>query len=439
MDGAIQEDAGAAAGALKSIEKYAPAVDPASDPMGFVVALGRAWKERGGRVDGKRRHSDRRLVELLKKQGAVVRSLTPKLAGKTKLKPDDARALIRLFLSHWDYVRESSGGNGLPLTEGGVYRALLSDAEIEDVSRYIVGRMSQRETNGGDGTDLIASPFTLGDDTSQLVAAEFQESDALFIISSERTLIVPDPNLALIPFRDLLTKLFTIDTNDNGERILVWVLDLGALDFEDSEARLKFLNVENLISRFTALRIFKEQVAEDRWSWLQSRTMVMLHNAHGVGQRTAGLAGASPHFLFDSVPFGWAKSPKFRSIYGDGFERLDELNYTVFLTRSAEDATDNRTSGREYGLRYFAHAFMEDHREVRGLELPSPGRRYEVVFETVYKAAACGLGRKRNLTHTTIDDCKGAVETLRRAGFSLFRLEEFINLWSRCLSSPSIG
>ena len=79
----------------------------AIDLAHFVLALGRLWKERGGTVAGKPRHSDRHLNELLKQRGTIVKSLTPKLAGKTKLKPDDATALLRLFLSHWNYVSPS--------------------------------------------------------------------------------------------------------------------------------------------------------------------------------------------------------------------------------------------------------------------------------------------------------------------------------------------
>jgi hypothetical protein len=62
------------------------------------------WKERGGFLSSKPRHSDRYLDDLLKLQGTPIRSLTPKLVGRTNLKPADAAVLVRLFLSHWEYV-----------------------------------------------------------------------------------------------------------------------------------------------------------------------------------------------------------------------------------------------------------------------------------------------------------------------------------------------
>jgi hypothetical protein len=426
-------------GALKSIEKYVPASRPAANPIQFVLALSRAWKERGGTVAGKPRHSDRQLNELLRQQGTTVRSLTPKLAGKTKLKPDDVRALLRLFLSHWEYVGNSDGGG--PFQSGAdvdAYRPMLPDAEIEEVCRYIVDRISAAEIVSAEKTDFVASPFMAGEETAKLIASEFQESDALFIISSEQTMIVADPTSALIPFRNLVNKLFAIDRDDDRARILVWILDLGTLDFEDREARSRFLNVESLMCRLASLRIFKEQMAEARWNWLQSRTVIVLYDSRGARNQVAGFpAFAAHHFLFDAVPSSWVKSSEFRALYGSQLERVDERHYTIFFSRSLEDSADGANVDREYSLRYFAHAHSmpdgKDDHQVRGLELPSPGWDYEIAFETVYAAAAHTLGMTTHLTRLSID-ATDAMGGLRRLGFSLLRLDEFLNLWSRSFS-----
>jgi len=262
-------------GAFKIIEKRAFTSIPVAEPAQFVLALHRSWKERGGTVAGKARHSDRQLNELLVKQGSVVRSLTPKLAGKTRLKPHDARALLRLFLSHWDYVGNSENRNDFQsIATSDHYEPMLSDSQIDEVSRYVVDRMSESETDAigvRDNADAVSSPSMIGEDTANLIAAEFQESDALFTISSERTLIVADPTQALVRFRDLFTNLFVIDREDSRTRILIWILDLGGLEFDNHEARLRFLNVDSLISQFSALKVLKDQQAEARWDWLQSR------------------------------------------------------------------------------------------------------------------------------------------------------------------------
>ena len=430
--------------AFKIIEKRAFASSPAPDPAQFVLALHRSWKERGGTVAGKSRHSDRQLNELLVKQGSVVRSLTPKLAGKTRLKSHDARALLRLFLSHWDYVGDSDNRNDLhSVAAGGNYEPMLSESQIDEVSRYVVDRMSESETDGigaRDRTDTATSPSLVGEDTAKLIAAEFQESDALFTISSERTLIVADPTQALVRFRDLLTNLFVIDREDSRTRILIWILDLGSLEFDNYEARLRFLNADSLISQFSALKVLKDQQAEARWNWLQSRTVIVLHNAHSVGHQGTGFPViAAHHLLFDAVPASWAKSNEFRTLYGNQFEWLDERNYTIFLSKPIEDSTSDTGV---YSLRYFGHALFvpdgKDSRQVRGLELPSPGRDHEVAFETVYEAAIQTLGTSANLT-PTVNGSKDAVGPLRRHGFSLLRLDEFVDLWSCRWSSMGMS
>jgi hypothetical protein len=430
--------------AFKVIEKRAFASNPASDPAQFVLALHRSWKERGGTVAGKSRHSDRQLNELLVKQGSVVRSLTPKLAGKTRLKPHDARALLRLFLSHWDYVGNADNRNGLQsIAESGGYEPMLTESQIDEVSRYVVDRMYESETDASsakDKTDAAASPFLTGEDTAKLIPAEFQESDALFTISSDRSLIVADQTQTLVGFKDLLTDLFVIDREDSRTRILIWILDLGSLEFDNYEARLRFLNVDSLISRFSALKVLKDHQAEARWSWLQSRTVIVLHNAHSVGHQSTGFpVNAAHHFLFDAVPLRWAKSNEFRTLYGNQFEWLDERNYSIFLSKPVEDLASDTSL---YSLRYFAHALFvpdgKDNRQVRGLELPSPGHDYEIAFETVYEAAVHTLGMSANLTPTT-HDSKDAVGALRRLGFSLLRLDEFVDLWSCRWSSMGKG
>jgi hypothetical protein len=435
MEGGTWMNGDSEGSAFKIIEKRAFASNPAADPAQFVLALHRSWKERGGTVAGKSRHSDRQLNELLIKQGSVVRSLTPKLAGKTRLKPHDARALLRLFLSHWDYVGNSDNRNDLQSTAvGGGYEPMLPESQIDEVSRYVVDRMSESETDPvgvRDKTDAVTSPSLVGEDTVKLIAAEFQESDALFSISSERSLIVADQTQTLVPFKDLLTDLFVIDREDSRTRILIWILDLGSLEFDNYEARLRFLNVDSLISRFSALKVLKDQQAEARWNWLKSRTVIVLHNSHRVGHQGAGFPViAAHHFLFDAVPSSWAKSNEFRTLYGNQFEWLDERNYTIFLSKSVEEFANDTSL---YSLRYFAHALFvpddRDSRQVRGLELPSPGRDYEVAFETVYEAAVHTLGMSANLTYTS-NDPKDAVGALRRHGFSLLRLDEFVDLWS---------
>jgi hypothetical protein len=406
---------------LRRIGKNARANSRTVDLAHFVLALGRLWKERGGTVAGKLRHSDRHLNELLKQQGTIVRSLTPKLAGKTRLKRDDATALLRLFLSHWNYLSSSESG-----IQSETYDP-ISNTEIEEVCRQIEDRFFEGKLNGKAELDSAEPPSKASVDAVQLIPDQFKHADALFTISTEQTLIVP--SRPLVGFRDLVNELFAIDRADDRQRILVWILDLGAQDFADPQASSRFLNVEALASRFRALRLFEEQIAEARWNWLQSRAFFVLHNPRVSSRQLAELpAFTTHHFLFEGVPISWAKSSEFRALYGNQLERLDERVYTIFLDKFAGD-----TSGRG-NLRYFGHAQImsdgKDQHRVQGLQLPPPGQDYEIAFGTVYAAATYALHINANVSKLSIDG-KQATGDLGRLGFSLLGLDDFMNLGSR--------
>jgi hypothetical protein len=127
----------------------------------------------------------------------------------------------------------------------------------------------EREINTA-GVDSVESAMP-GVDTAELIAAEFKKSDALLTVGTKKTLIVAQPKRALIGFRNLINKLYRIDLADNRGRILVWILDLGYQSFDDEDARLKFLNVGELVSRFEALRVFKDRYTELRGSGFSRR------------------------------------------------------------------------------------------------------------------------------------------------------------------------
>src|ERR1700730_11461936 len=61
---------------LEIIAKYVPA-SATEAPAEFVIGLAQRWKERGGLLAGKPRHSDRYLDDLLRGLGTPIRSLTP--------------------------------------------------------------------------------------------------------------------------------------------------------------------------------------------------------------------------------------------------------------------------------------------------------------------------------------------------------------------------
>jgi hypothetical protein len=426
-------------GPLEAIGRFVTTA-PGDEPTRFVLELARIWKDRGGFVAGKPRHSDRYLDELLRGLGRPIKSLTPKLVGRTHLRPADAGVLVRLFLSHWDYVGDPHSGEIAPRSAD-LYKPMLSDQEIEGVCNYIADRISTVGPEFRNGVEPATEVPASGQDTNDLIAAEFLKSAALFTVGAGQTLLVAKPEMALVGFRNVVDRLWRIDEADGQGRILVWTLDLGRQDFDDAESRLRFMNVEALISRFKVLKRFREGVTEVRWNWLQSKTIIVLHDTRSVRPEVPWLPAFDPHHvLFSAIPPRWAGSPEFLALYGN--ERLHEMNYSIFLQRSAEGSLEDGELSNEisshvrqhYELRYFGHALLKSDemggRKPRGLQLSAPGRSYVEALGTVYVAAKHILGLPSTPVELTIDGMEinpaHAVEKLRHHGFLLLRLDEFM-------------
>ena len=427
---------------LESLEIIARSVSasPTDAPVEFVRELAQRWKERGGHLSGKPRHSDRYLDDLLRWQSSLIRSLTPKLVGRTNLKPADADVLVRLFLSHWDYVGDPSSGE---IVGRSAYSPLLSDTEIEGVCKYIADRISAVGVEArGEGESVITSALP-GQDSYDLIANEFKEAAAYFQIGGGQTVLNIQPDKALAGFRYLMNRLWAVDRADAGERILIWTVDLGRQDWEDPESLTRFMNVQALISRFKALKLFRESVAESRWNWLHSRTVIVLHDTRRVRPERPRLPAFDPHHvLFSAIPPRWAGSPEFLELYGH--ERLQQTNYSIFLRRAAEvfpevtKRSDNMSSPEQqsYGLQYFGNALLKSgekgEHEIRGLSLKAPGWSYVEALGTAYLAAAQMLGLRSTPAELSIDgmkiDSMHATEKLRHHGFLLLGLDEFLSL-----------
>jgi hypothetical protein len=416
---------------LEIIAEYVSA-NPAETPSAFVIELAQHWKGRGGFVAGKPRHSDRYLDDLLRRRGTPIRSLTPKLAGRTQIRPGEAEDLVRLFLTHWDYDGPPHSTELGPRSADR-YKPLLCPAEIEEVCSYIADRMVEVGTRNRGTSEQVAAPPLPGEDASSLIAAEFKDAAAYFQIGAGRhTVLVDQPDTILLGFRNLMDRLWDIDSADGLERMLIWTLDLGRQDFEDLESRLRFMNVQDLIARFKAMKRFKEGRAEERWRWLQSRTVIVLHDTRSGRPEVPRLPAFDPHHvLFSAIPPAWAGLAAFQTLYGT--ERVRDTNYSIFLRRMTGDSANRDKMEPRYEMRYFGQALLEDdkgHHQRRALRLDSPGRSYVEALGTVFDAAALTLGLGNNPRQLSVDgmkiDADNAIEKLRHHGFLLLRLEQFL-------------
>jgi hypothetical protein len=322
-----------------------------------------------------------------------------------------------------------------------LYRPLLPEAEIEGVCGYVAERISAVGVEARSEGESVTTSALPGQDYFDLIADEFKEAAAYFQVSGGQTVLFAQPDKALDGFKKVMNTLWAVDKTDGRERILIWTVDLGRQAYNDPESANRFWDVQALITRFKALKLFEESVTEARWNWLQSRTVIVLHDTRSVQPEVPRLPAFEPHHvLFSAIPPRWAGSHEFLELYGH--ERLQQTNYSIFLKRPAEEfpettkRSDNISSleYQSYALRYFGNALLEsgekEEPEMRGLGLKAPGRSYVEALGTTYLAAAQMLGLRGIPTGLWIDEMKidsmHATEKLRHHGFQLLRLDKFL-------------
>ncbi len=415
---------------IKISERVELSGDPRSDPARFVRDVHKRWKDEGGKVGGKPRHSDRFLENCLSEQRVPVRSLTPKLVGKTRIQPDDAEALMRVFLSKWPVL----GANGGDIE----YKPFLSNKEIDAVTAHSRELIEANETPLSAVVSPQESSQSLpGEDIGGLITRFFEEADALITISPEHTLIT-QPKTELIGFRNLMNGLMAIERRDKKARPLIWVLDLGDQLFEDLDARRKYLNVQTLIGRFKALKRFHERGFEKRWEWLQSRAVIVLLDTVGFfeeGSADGHSRVLRPDFqaqnaTLSAVATDWLASNEFRALYGRDLDQLNQRSFSVFFNASADWMDPPKWERSD--LRYFGYASFADKGNVagRGVELPPLPYRYTEGFRAVAMAGAHALQLTYQMPEHQASEYvvsgAEAVDQLRYLGFQILRLEEFL-------------
>jgi len=412
--------------------------EPDSQPEAFVRSIHRSWKSSGGYASGKPRHSDRFLTEKLKESGAEVRSLTPKLVGKTRISARDAEVLLRFYFQNWPESEESEDGDVISVR----YAALLSKERIDAIVALVSDAIAT-----GVVSIVAAEPITAeqpatqiaylpGEAVGTLIARRFRECDAYFIVGTERPLVSQQPRTELLGFRNIINQLKEIEETENRPRPIIWVLDMGRQKFEeeDVEARQRYLGVQALLTRFKALHHFEDRGREARWDWLNKHAAILVFDVRLEPGDMRGVrrpSFAAHHLSFTAVAPLWAMNPNFRALYGSALEDLDQRSFSVFYRAAGWPALTEEGEETRVHRRYFGYASFAPRKDAekvgRGLELPSPGANYEDAYRTAYAAAVDMLGLEGKSEETAIDP-KHAAAQLRYLGYRLLPLSEFMKL-----------
>lgn len=419
---------------MSELSNIVPDIEGVTHPEEIVRRLHKEWKRQGGVLKGKPRHSDRFLQERLTVNKTPIASLTPKLVGKTQIKRGDAEALLRFLLSNWP----QTDGDDISEIEVLKYAPLLPAVEIEEIVDHIIALIdtSSEIPVVGSGRAIISGdePRLPGRDIGEIIPEYFKQSDALFTVAAERTVVSQSQKTELIGFRNLMNALKGVEDEDGKERPLIWVLDMGRRIFDDLESRLRYLSFNQLQIRFKALVNFEDRGRDARWKWLQSRAVfVILDTKYEEPVDMKGLRRpnfVAHHVSFNAIPPEWARSPNFRTLYGRDLEELDQRSYSIFYRASGWPVDSSSVTADLQQSRYFGYAAFaapSEEKVGRGLPLPPAGGSYEDASKAVY-AAATEILRVRNEDKIVSISGKDAASQLRYLGFRLMRLDDFMQL-----------
>jgi hypothetical protein len=452
-------------------ERGEPAPDPSTKTEEFIRALHRSWKEAGGAVAGKSRHSDRFLSEQLRNNNINVASLTPKLTGKTRIKAVDGAGLVRFFLSNWPQPLGADAGGDENNPDAIAYAPFLEDREIQEMADYVARHLETPSWEVPVNSIPVIRPTITelardkpystvpGLDITELLEARFREADAVFTVATETAVVSAGRGTSLIGFRNLMNAWKDIDEAEDKPRPLIWILEYGVRKFEDEAARMRYVNCQNLIMRLKALRSFNDRDSTARWEWLKSRALFLVYDP--LSDEDLNMRGvkrpifSTQHVCLSGSAPNWITSPDFRTLYGSELERYDQRNFSVFFRahgwiKESERWVlgEPRHQQEDVTLvhrRYFGFAsFSQDpkgpestqSRVGRGLELPIPeaGGSYGRAFRAVYAASCDFLGLENRSTEgreAAEDDAvlgRDAIKQLKYLGFRFLKAEEFLQL-----------
>ena len=404
----------------------------------LVRAFYDRWVELGGTNDGHRVRSVKRMRAWLGKDNQI-RSLEPKLSGKTNLKREDATKLFRLFLSKWH--RGNKLGNEKPYVDGDL------DPMLERLLNAFYPANDQNRTN----KFLLPDKKNANEQSTQepqnnalregitVLEELFEESDAVITVSRTRTVSdVPD---AIKRFQELMDRFREIDGSDNRQRILMWIVDIGRRTSDDPKALLALRNLDALAFQFRAIALADHPERIERWRWLEKSAVILVGSikrnemvrfyekvGFSISQTDMTMPWVYTNLLLLSeTPDEWAKAQELRLLYGQELERLEERAFSIHANRSGWN--DSRTQK----LRYIGfEPPMDDKFAINSeaprhaIELPSPSRRHDEAFEQAY-AAAC---YRMQVNLESFDDCFPAQSFghLMHYNFIVLKLNEFLNI-----------
>ena len=469
------------AAALREIEDKGSLPDCVTQTPGdFLWEFYKAWVDNGGQDSGKNRNSIRRMRDHWLIGDQEVKSLHPKLTGKTRISKDDAKSLMMLFLGRWKFVGVKEGD--WVLTPDG-----YAPFQCRDCKKLCEALADAMYSAGSIG--LVLPVRTSESQLEEIqrdwkaVANLYRTSDAVINFSRHKAALGETPAATMRFFWHLFKNFY--DTMKDKNPIFIWIIDIGGRQAEDEEAWGEFFNFEMLKAQFRSFATFdsiddaddtesdkvsaeskveensgirdaflrsltipEESHREKRWKWLCDHAVIIIQNLHqeefrelyreedeGVDKiRLKDIGVTAENILPKMLPHIWEQNRRFRGLYGSNIDVAD-ATLTAFFKQDGWDEVPSG-SGEVNDVRYFAHALTPKYSSSGNTdlgsvtisrEIDSPGEFYDEAFRIVYWASRRRLKKGDELGENNADWAI-AIAYLKKEGFQILRLPEFLSI-----------
>jgi hypothetical protein len=343
----------------RAVFEHAQQINPGGTIRSMLEAWGYSASGRGRKPKGTsaadkdvkpaRERLEEALADLYGSESNPVKSLYPKLAGKTFATVRDAERIVAALLWAWpEPLRRDLRG----MMED--RRRKARPVAVEFV-RALLAELSEGRSWDWKSSDIDLYAFRLADEerigASQFVKEASEREGALIVASAKHVLVGKNPIEAIRDFRKLTSHFI----DEGSKALLIFVFNTGIFDPGDEKYDLLF-NLGHLTTAMTAFALFQEELEErqtvrlytvdwSRWQRLAARCCVVVRRPPLIDPSSGELLTRES---FDDFISTWQPARQFESL--EHIEPIRSFGGRHILPRAypAELSGDDMLSRRDF-------------------------------------------------------------------------------------------
>jgi hypothetical protein len=229
-----------------------------------------------------------------------------------------------------------------------------------------------------------------------------ESSDGLITLG--RRSVLKASGAPIVGFMNVLSQLRGIEERTGKQQIFIWILEDIPLDLNDEDSIAKFLSIQDLRARYTAVKMFSASGTpyEGLWEWLKARAVVVVYKAR-KRRRPQTLS------LLRNTPIEWENSDAYQELSSCDFFPA----YAIFI--NCDFPNEVTTIG---------HANSPN--GIMRRELPTLPRGISSELLSIYSAARAFISR--SAYHDGVAPLTGelSLSSLRGKGLSFYEIPSFL-------------